>query len=297
MPAIDPLPVPPFPLEGRDLAQVSRTEIVEAIKVAPAIRPFLGGPSVARLTSSAVVKYGRHIHLHEVRNMQSVAENTSIPIPVVIDAWEAEDSTPYDERNTSYIVMEYIKGQLLADIWDDLDSQGRGRILDQLYGYIRELQALKMDRPGPVGGGISEGSFFTAYGAGPFKSRRDIEEWFNDRLLVCHDFGHTTDTPPGWFTGHFDELVMCHLDMHPLNLILDGQGKLWLLDWAFSGAYPPFFEIARLIWSCPGPEDFIDGLLERIGRGKYQEEIDQLLGIGFALTTGAFCQPRIKAES
>lgn len=72
-------------------------------------------------------------------------------------------------------------------------------------------------------------------------------------FLVCHDFGHTTETPPGCFTGHFDELVMCHLDIHLRNLILDGQRKLWLLDWAFAGAYPPYFETANLTWKARGP--------------------------------------------
>jgi hypothetical protein len=152
-----------------------------------------------------------------------------------------------------------------------------------------------MDRPGPVGGGISDGSFFTDYGAGPFESRKDIEDCFNDRLLVCHDFGHASQRPPGCFAGRFDELVMCHLDIHSRNLILDGQGKLWLLDWAFSGSYPPYFEAANLMWG--GPEDFAAGLAESIGSKIYLEEIRQLLDIGFALTTGGYCQPRIKAKS
>jgi serine/threonine protein kinase len=288
-------PLPPFPLEGRDLAQVTRTEVAEAVKIAPEIRSCLGGPSIARVTSSAIVKYGRHIHLHEARNMQYVSENTNIRLPAVVDAWEAEDKTLYDESNTCYIVMEYIEGRLVSDIWDDLDDKGRRSIIRQLYEYTRELQALKMDRPGPVGGGISEGSFFTDYGAGPFKSRKDIEDWFNDRLLVCHDFGHASQTPPGCFAGRFDELVMCYLDIHPRNLILDGQGKLWLLDWAFSGAYPPYFETANLIWRGPG--DFAAGLVELIGSKIYLAEIRQLLAISFALTTGAYCQPRIKAKS
>jgi serine/threonine protein kinase len=287
-------PLPPFPLEGRDLAQVTRTEVAEAVKIAPEIRSCLGGPSIARVTSSAIVKYGRHIHLHEARNMQYVSENTNIRLPAVVDAWEAEDKTLYDESNTCYIVMEYIEGRLVSDIWDDLDDKGRRSIIRQLYEYTRELQALKMDRPGPVGGGISEGSFFTDYGAGPFKSRKDIEDWFNDRLLVCHDFGHASQTPPGCFAGRFDELVMCYLDIHPRNLILDGQGKLWLLDWAFSGAYPPYFETANLIWRGPG--DFAAGLVELIGSKIYLAEIRQLLAISFALTTGAYCQSRVRAN-
>jgi len=285
----------PFPLEGRDLAHVERTELVEAIKIAPEIRSFVGGPSIARITSSAIVKYGRHVHLYEARNMRYISKNTNIRLPAVVDAWEDEDKSSCDESNTSYIVMQYIDGQLVSDIWGELDLKSRRSILLQLYEYIHELHTLKMDSPGPVGGGISEGSFFTDYGAGPFKSRKDMEDWFNNRLLVCHDFNHAIQTPSGWFAGRFNELVMCYLDIHPRNLILDSQSKLWLLDWAFSGAYPPYFETANLIWR--GSDEVATGLVEMMGDQIHLEEIDKLLAIGFALTTGAYCQPSIKGKS
>ena len=38
--------------------------------------------------------------------------------------------------------------------------------------------------------------------------------------------------------------VLCHNDMMPANLIDDG-GKLWLLDWEYSGAGHPLFDLAH----------------------------------------------------
>lgn len=88
---------------------------------------------------------------------------------------------------------------MVLDIWDELDEIGQSAIHSQIYDYICQLQNLSLETPGPIGGGISEGSLFTGYGAGPFKSPQDLENWYNGRLLVCHDYGHTTSITWGIF--------------------------------------------------------------------------------------------------
>ncbi len=67
---------------------------------------------------------------------------------------------------------------------------------------IQELQHTSLALLGPIGGGISNGTYFTDYGAGPFHSREEMEEWFNERLLVCKEFGFVDATKPS-FTGQF----------------------------------------------------------------------------------------------
>ena len=97
--------------------------------------------------------------------------NLSQRIPAVIDAWEVEDKPADDQSNTCYILMEYIEGRRVSDIWEDLDMNTRHNILHQLSGYIRALHSIKLNDPGPVGGGVSHGPLFTHYDAGPFTSR------------------------------------------------------------------------------------------------------------------------------
>ncbi len=81
---------------------------------------------------------------------------------------------------------------------------------------------------------------------------------------------------------------MCHLDISPRNLLLDELGRLCLLDWAYAGGYPRYFDQAVLTRS--GDPDFTQGLLELMG-DEYLDEVRNLLAISFGLTTAALTRP------
>jgi Ser/Thr protein kinase RdoA (MazF antagonist) len=90
------------------------------------------------------------------------------------------------------------------------------------------------------------------------------------------------------FSGLFDELVMCHLDLHTKNMILDSRNKVWLLDCDNAGGYPILFEEAELRHAAPDllHPDFTKGLIEMMSKGEYVEEIGRLSSIQYAITTG-----------
>lgn len=83
---------------------------------------------------------------------------------------------------------------------------------------------------------------------------------------------------------------MCHLDFNQSNVILDDTGKVWLIDWGLSGAYPPWFEEGMLAWGAAST--WCLGLLDMIKDEAYQEDVARLSSILFALTTGGYCLPR-----
>jgi thiamine kinase-like enzyme len=60
--------------------------------------------------------------------------------------------------------------------------------------------------------------------------------------------------------------------------------QVWLIDWAYSGAYPPVFESAALSRQ-PHFTDFNEAVLSYIPH--YPEEEMQLESIGYGLTTAA----------
>jgi thiamine kinase-like enzyme len=51
-------------------------------------------------------------------------------------------------------------------------------------------------------------------------------------------------------------LVLCHMDPHMRNFILDVKGTLWLVNWANSGAFPPWLEYAHMaLWADAAREE------------------------------------------
>jgi hypothetical protein len=37
------------------------------------------------------------------------------------------------------------------------------------------------------------------------------------------------------------------MDLNPRNMILDEDGRLWIIDWAWTGYYPVWFEYVTMI--------------------------------------------------
>jgi len=225
--------------------------------------------------------------------MEFAASIPSVRVPRVHDAWEAVDnSSKYGPVTTTYIVMEFIQGSVLTEIWQNLDNNNRHDIYRQVCDMLAALHQQSMDRPGPFGGGRSCSNYFSHYGAGPFTSSKEIESWFNGRQSVCKRLRRIHQDAPD-FSGLFDKSVMCHLDLHTKNIILDPRNKVWLLDWDNAGGYPIFFEEAELrnkAYDSLHP-DFTEGLIEIISKGEYEEEIDRLYSIRYAVTTGIALEP------
>lgn len=210
-------------------------------------------------------------------------ESTDVRLPTLFDAWEVED----DSQETGYILMQYIEGDVLDEKWPGLDIHTRQDIHCQLNDFLRQLHTIRLPAPGPLGGDLCRGPLFTDCGAGLFRSHKDLESWFDERLPVCQQFHRAPQTQPS-FSGQFRNLVMCHMDIAARNLVLDRQRRVWVLDWAYAGGYPVYFEEAVL--RRAGDPNFTEGLLRMVGE-EHTEDVERLLAVGFALTTAAETKP------
>jgi Predicted choline kinase involved in LPS biosynthesis len=134
-------------------------------------------------------------------------------------------------------------------------------------------------QPGPLGGGPFRGRFFTSYSAGPFKDSAEVQDWFNYKLdTYKHVNQYPKDIPP----FQFSKFVITHHGISPRNLIWGQDRKVWLIDWADAGTYPPAFENAALL-ARQFLTSFNEAVLSFILR--FPKEERQLNLIPYGLTT------------
>lgn len=280
---MEPLPPDPLALTGpfplADLAPqyMTREQIESVVAHAPKLFqtggdwPGDGGipaKAVARVSNRAVVKYGTHISLGEGRTMMKVQQQVQISIPEVYDCWTSQHHTDRQANESVYIVMQYIPGLILAQTIEDLDEEQTRDLADQLTRMLNTLHTIHHTVPGPVGGGRALAPrLFTSNGAGPFDSIQDLIDWFNECLKLCHFFGRASKQQR--FDEDIKDLVMCHMDIHPHNLLVDDSGKLWLIDWDCAGFYPESFEYACL----KGYAEFMPMGMESVAGAKFLQTV------------------------
>ncbi|PIL25134.1 hypothetical protein GSI_13023 [Ganoderma sinense ZZ0214-1] len=248
---------------------ISPAEVLERlqrpIRTADAIQSF----RVDKISDTVIVKYGRVLHA-ELETMLFVKQHTRIPVPTVHLLFVLGEDT--------YLVMEYIPGGDLQHLWPSLQEAERQLVLSQLQQYLHDLHAITPPStiPGPIGGGVCRGCWFSEFGAGPFKSHQELVEWWNSKLPPADDpCGNPSDTGERLQADH--PLVFTHGDIAPRNLILR-DGVVWVLDWEQAGWYPAYLEYAFIAsetgsWEDPTPKDWKDAMLSLIPHYKREHEI------------------------
>jgi aminoglycoside phosphotransferase (APT) family kinase protein len=233
-----------FPLDEVDLSSVSDKQLAHLLTTAPTLYDY--GNKIVRLSKSVVLKAGVHLEPSEAENMRLAAELLHLPVPRVHRAFRRDICESDDVNAGHFIVMDYISGQTVEECWDSLSQDVRESVASQVADMIETMQSRLLNNvpPGPLGGAGGKpfiGPWFAYYGGGPFATLQDFENSYNHKLDVCITLKLIARNAPRF---RFNSAVLTHQDIAPRNLILDLQGKLWLIDWGWAGVYPPGIEQA-----------------------------------------------------
>lgn len=190
------------------------------------------GRKVVKISDQMVMKFGIGVREEEA-NIQMMVHRLVDPsivrVPLVYRF--------FTRGRKGYILMEYIRGQVITK----LESPN---LISRITRAITHIMEIRSCTPGPLSGGVPQGILWPENEDLSFETVRDMERFFNHRL---HGDGKVS-------LKGFD-LVLCHLDIYPPNILWLQDGSMCLLDWESAGFYPRLFEVC----------------LQRINFGKHGE--------------------------
>lgn len=197
-----------------------------------------GDRGVWSLGSKLILKdRGASLPTFEVPNIQFVQEQTTIPVPTVVESWE--------DGNHTLILMRRIPGEPLSKAWPRLSADEKERIAKQTAEYLQQLRKLQSNSIQSLGGRPVFSNFLFKHKDselphGPLASdddmwddmERGLEETIPEaaRIRLRHCMPSAT---PYTFT---------HGDLTNVNIIVENGSLTGIIDWEMSGYFPVWWE-------------------------------------------------------
>ncbi|KAJ5738608.1 Aminoglycoside phosphotransferase [Penicillium malachiteum] len=199
---------------------------------------------VFRVDETTVVKLCNPTRLAEAEALKFIRSKTSLPVPEVCNTYIDESI------DRGVIIMEYIEGDVLLDVINNIEYERRENIAVQLRAYMTEMRSFEGEFIGSVDGSACEDPVFCREqgGFGLYKT----ETYFNDGLIRAMNMNGTNS----WIT-HVSRLVrampchkivLTHVDFSPRNIIVKGDRITSIIDWEMSGFYPEYWEYIKAMY-------------------------------------------------
>ena len=206
----------------------------------------------------------------EVNALNVLFANTTIPVPRV--------RRVFHDEFAHHIAMDKVEGCTLAHVWPHYSLWQKIRVAFTLRRYIRQLRRFCKAPPGTPPGLLARDEqgvpkarwcditsiFGTIHSIhGPFESYAALASFANKRREWFIPEG---DPRRNQTFDDSEPLVLSHLDLNLRNIMIDPEGRVWIIDWEWAGYWPPWFEyIATLHQSrekdvC-GTDDYVWKLL------------------------------------
>ena len=193
--------------------------------------------------------------------MELVWKQTRIAIPR-----KSRAIRHHHPEGNGLIVMDLVpNSQQLRVAWPSLSFLGKLKVILTMRLYLCQLRRIQYSSsnstPGPPGPTPlpCNGLQFGYDAKGPFPTISSLETYFRTEHSLAEDRASR-----GWApfpncepldTSAFASLVFTHNDLNMRNLLLDDQHVLWVVDWEFSGFYPPWFEYLGMRYAAQKDKD------------------------------------------
>ena len=113
-----------------DMRLPSIAEILNATEVLSS----QSGAKVVKVRDAFVVKYGGRVSSTEAETVRYVSANSDVPLGTMTDP---------DNAKIKYIVMEFVEGQCLDEIWSNLSVVEREEVKTQLKDAVKACDSCR----------------------------------------------------------------------------------------------------------------------------------------------------------
>ena len=226
--------------------------------------PYLEGSdrSLVQISQDTVVKPCRiwDYAISESLAMELVHKQTRIAVPRMRRLIRHVHS-----EGEGLIVMDLVPNcRQLRVAWPSLSFLGKLKVILTMRLYLRQLRCVQhssSNTPGPAGPKPLDcnGLQFGWNPRGPFPTISALEAHFRREHTSAEYRASRGGAPPPQCQpldqSAFDSLVFTHNDLNMRNLLLDDDGVLWVVDWGWSGFYPPWFEYLAMKYAAQKDKD------------------------------------------
>lgn len=176
----------------------------------------------------------------EVEAMQYVASHTDIPVPKVY-------SVHREKGGFIYIEMAYVRGESLDAAWRHLSTEQKDAIVADLKLHISSLRALKPPVEGIVSSALGNPGHYCRIGTrfwGPMKNHADFHSQARGHLRMEDVAQFLGEDVVAVHTAQY-KTCFTHADLAPRNIMVRNGRVVAIIDWAYAGWYPEYWEFTK----------------------------------------------------
>ena len=208
-----------------------------------------------RLPFNLYAKYGNSVLESEANVMRFLAENTTIPVPRVIDCIEVPTG--------AFIVMTKLPGEALKNGLSLMTQDERAQFVRDFGSTLKQLHALTApdNRVSAFGGGpFRDWRIDHKERIGPFESEK---EFYNKLYTYCgpeHQSRLRQLARDVHNTPH--RLCLTHSDLNLHNILVLDNRFSGLVDWECAAWLPEWWEYTRSMYLQQRYKDWVDVMNE-----------------------------------